>query len=406
MKEIVLIEIAGADRPGLLSAFCEILNKHAITILDIGQAAIHSNLTLGMLVLIPTAAQSAPVIKDLLFKAHTLDLKLNFSPVSESDYDNWVKEQGKKRHIITLIGREITAEHLARISAVITKADMNIAVITRLSGRVDLKASQKDQTSCRACIEFAVRGTPNDENWLRQEFLRISTELGVDIAYQEDNIFRRNRRLVVFDMDSTLIQTEVMDELAREAGVGEQVRQITASAMRGEIDFKESFRQRLALIRGLSAEKVAEVAERLPMTEGAQRLITNLKRFGYKIAIVSGGFTYFGRKLQTELGIDYLYANELAIEDGMVTGQVQGTIVDGQEKARLVRLIAEKEQISLQQVIAVGDGANDLPMLSIAGLGIAFHAKPVVKKGARQSISTLGLDGILYLIGVRDRDTL
>ncbi len=406
MKEIVLLEISGSDRPGLLSAFCEILNRHHITILDIGQAAIHNNLILGMLVLIPTAAQSAPVIKDLLFKAYSLDLKLSFSPVSESDYDNWVKEQGKKRHIITLIGREITAEHLAKISALIVEAGMNIAIITRLSGRVDLTASQESQAGCRACVELAVRGTPKDETWLRQEFLRISTELGVDIAYQEDNVFRRNRRLVVFDMDSTLIQTEVMDELARKAGVGELVSQITASAMRGEIDFKESFRQRLALLRGLSAEKVAEVAEQLPIMEGARRLITNLKCFGYKIAIVSGGFTYFGRKLQEELGIDYLYANELAIEDGVVTGRVQGTIVDGQEKARLVRQIAEKEQISLQQVIAVGDGANDLPMLSIAGLGIAFHAKPVVKKGARQSISTLGLDSILYLIGVRDRDTL
>ncbi len=406
MKEILLIEISGSDQPGLLSDFCEILNRHDIEILDIGQAVIHNNLALGMLVLIPAAAQSSPVIKDLLFKAYTLDLKLRFSPVSESEYTNWVKEQGKKRHIITLIGREITAAHLAGISALIAKAQMNIAVITRLSGRVDLEASQKDEADCRACVELAVRGTPKDETWLRQEFLRISTEFGVDIAYQEDNVFRRNRRLVVFDMDSTLIQTEVMDELARKAGVGEQVSQITESAMRGEIDFKESFRQRLALIRGLPVEKVAEIAEHLPMTEGARRLITNLKRFGYKIAIVSGGFSYFGRKLQEELEIDYLYANELAIEDGVVTGQVQGTIVDGEEKARLVKMIAEKEQISLQQVIAVGDGANDLPMLSIAGLGIAFHAKPVVKKGARQSISTLGLDSILYLIGVRDRDTL
>lgn len=406
MKEIVLLEISGQDRPGLLQEFCEILDKHGLAVLDIGQAAIHENLTLGMLIMIPPAAQSAPAIKDLLFKAYSLDLKLSFSPVSEKDYTQWVREQGSNRYIITLIGREITAKHLAAISALISDAGMNISVITRLSGRVDLANIQNTQTNCRACVEFSVRGTPNDEERLRRDFLYLSTQLGVDIAYQEDNVFRRNRRLVVFDMDSTLIQTEVMDELAYLAGVGEQVSAITASAMRGEIDFQESFRRRLALIKGLPAREVEALAERLPMTEGAERLISNLKRIGYKIAIVSGGFSYFGRRLQEKFGIDFVYANELEIKNGFVTGEVSGTIVDGQEKARLVRKIAEQEKISLQQVIAVGDGANDLPMLGIAGLGIAFHAKPIVKEGAKQSISTLGLDGILYLLGVRDRETL
>ncbi len=406
MKEILLIEISGQDRPGLLQEFCEILDKHGLVVLDIGQAAIHENLTLGMLIMIPPASQSAPAIKDLLFKAYSLDLKLSFSPVSEKDYTQWVQEQGSNRYIITLIGREITAKHLAAISALISESGMNISVITRLSGRVDLANIQDMQTDCRACVEFSVRGTPSDEEQLRREFLRLSTQLGVDIAYQEDNVFRRNRRLVVFDMDSTLIQTEVMDELAYLAGVGEQVSAITASAMRGEIDFQESFRRRLALIKGLPAYEVEALAERLPMTEGAERLIFNLKRIGYKIAIVSGGFLYFGHRLQEKFGIDFVYANELEIKNGFVTGEVCGKIIDGQEKARLVRKIAEQEKISLQQVIAVGDGANDLPMLGIAGLGIAFHAKPIVKEGARQSISTLGLDGILYLLGMRDRETL
>ncbi len=207
-------------------------------------------------------------------------------------------------------------------------------------------------------------------------------------------------------MDSTLIAAEVIDELAKEVGVGRDVAAITESAMRGEIDFKQSLRRRLMLLRGLPAATLEAVAERIPMTEGAERLITNLKRFGYKIAIISGGFTYFGRRLQERLGIDFLFANELEITDGRLTGHVVGDIVDAAKKAEILTTLAAREGLSLQQVIAVGDGANDLPMLNLAGLGIAFHAKPVVKQGAKQAISTLGLDSILYLVGMRDRDTV
>jgi phosphoserine phosphatase len=207
-------------------------------------------------------------------------------------------------------------------------------------------------------------------------------------------------------MDSTLIQAEVIDELANAAGVGAEVARITESAMHGELDFSESFRNRLRLLKGLEESRLEAIARRLPLTDGAERLIGTLRKLGYKTAILSGGFTYFGRRLQKQLSIDYLHANELEIRDGRVTGEVVGEIVDGRRKALWLREIAAKENLSLEQVIAVGDGANDLPMLNIAGLGIAFHAKPVVKESARQSISNLGLDGILYLIGLRDRETV
>jgi phosphoserine phosphatase len=239
---------------------------------------------------------------------------------------------------------------------------------------------------------------------LRQSIMDISQELDVDLAFQEDNVFRRNRRLVALDMDSTLVQTEAIDELAACCGAGAEVRAVTEAAMRGELDFKESLRLRVAKLKGLPESAMQEIAASLPMTEGAERLIANLKRVGYKIAIISGGFTYFGKVLQQKLGVDYLYANDLEIENGLLTGRVKGEIVDAARKAQLLREIAERENLSLQQIIAVGDGANDLPMLSLAGLGIAFHAKPKVKQGAKQAISTLGLDSILYLLGMRDRE--
>ncbi len=314
-----------------------------------------------------------------------------------------MEAQGKARHIVTLLARTITAEQVAAISRVIAENGLNIDVITRLSGRTSLTESS---SSRQACVEFSVRGTPPDPAGIKGQFLAIAGNLGVDIAFQEDGAFRRNRRLVAFDMDSTLIAAEVIDELAKEAGVGKDVAAITESAMRGEIDFKQSLRKRLMLLRGLPAGTLDAVAERIPMTDGAERLINNLKRFGYKIAIISGGFTYFGRRLKERLGIDFLFANELEIQDGGLTGNVVGDIVDAAKKAEILAGLAAREGLSLQQVIAVGDGANDLPMLNLAGLGIAFHAKPVVKQGAKQAISTLGLDSILYLIGMRDRDTV
>ena len=396
MADVKLISITGEDQPGLTGSLMALLAEHGIQVLDIGQAVIHRSLALGMLVSVP---ENSTVLKDLLFHVHELNLQASFSDISASDYEQWVAAHGKPRYIVTLLARAITAEQVARIGRVPHRYDLNLEDIKRLSGRLALGERNAQD---KACIEFTVRGVVDDVVAVRGEFLALASELDVDISFQEDTVFRRNRRLVCFDMDSTLIEGEVIDELAVLAGVGEQVAQITERAMQGELDFKQSLRQRVALLKGLSEKEIHKVIDRLPITEGAGRLIDNLKRVGYRTAILSGGFTFFGQHLQKELGIDYVFANELDIADGKLTGQVNGDIVDGARKATLLAELAEREHISLEQVIAVGDGANDLPMLSAAGLGIAFRAKPIVQRKAEHAISTLGLDGILYLLGFSD----
>jgi len=403
VREILLINVAGEDKPGITSAVSRVLDEHGADILDIGQAVIHDNLNLGILVMIPDGQQSALVQKEILFSLHAMDMRVRFQPISESSYEHWVEQQGKPRHIVTLLARRVAAHHIARVTAVTVEQGLNIDKITRLSGRVPL---ERIEANTKACVEFSLRGIPVDLTALRASLLELSAELDIDVAYQEDNIYRRNRRLVVFDMDSTLIEAEVIDELAKEAGVGDEVAAITDAAMRGELDFKASFAERMKLLRGLDESVLAAVAGRLKLTEGAENLMSTLRLLGYRTAILSGGFDYFARHIQKQLGIDYIYANHLEVVDGQVTGRVCGEVVDGQRKAQLLREIAASENVSLEQVIAVGDGANDLPMLSIAGLGIAFRAKPLVKATAKQSISKLGLDGILYLMGLSDRDTL
>ena len=401
MREIVQIDISGPDRPGITMALTEVLARYSVAVLDIGQSVIHNTLALGMLVELPDDPAGCPVFKELLFAAHDLGLDVRFRPVNADDYETWVEEQGKARHIVTLLGREITADQISQVAAVVTRHHLNIEQIARLSGRVSRRTPRASRP---ASIQLWLKGPVTDVRALHASFLELGSHLDVDIAIQEDDIFRRNRRLVCFDMDSTLIQAEVIDELAAAAGVGPQVAEITERAMRGELDFSESFRRRMALLRGLDESLLAGIADRLPITDGAERLIGALKQLGYRVAILSGGFTYFAEHLQRRLGIDDIHANQLEFEQGRLTGRVVGLIVDGQRKAELVREIAEREGIRLEQVIAVGDGANDLPMLSIAGLGIAFHAKPLVKEQARHSIATVGLDGILYLIGMRDQD--
>jgi phosphoserine phosphatase len=403
VREIILINIAGADRPGVTSSITAILAQFEVNVLDIGQAVIHDTLSLGMLVEVPAAAESSPLLKDILFRCHELGLQVRFTPISADSYQHWVAGQGKARHIITVLARKITADHIASVSAIISEFGLNIDRIDRLSGRVPLNGGAPEaERQAKACVEISARGPLNDGEF-RRRCMVLASELDIDVAYQEDTMFRRNRRLVAFDMDSTLIDAEVIDELAKAAGVGEQVAEITERAMRGELDFIDSFRARVALLKGLDEGVLKDIAASLRLNEGAERLVSTLKKMGYKTAILSGGFNYFGEHLQTILGIDYVFANALEVRDGKVTGNVVGDVVDGKRKAALLREIAAKENISLEQVIAVGDGANDLPMLSIAGLGIAFRAKPIVKQSAKQAISTLGLDGILYLLGISDR---
>ncbi len=397
--EIIQINISGEDKPGMTSSLTDILAKYDATILDIGQANIHQSLTLGILFL-TSDDKSGNIMKELLFKSSQLGVTIRFNAVSKEKYTHWVGRQGKNRHIITLLGRKVTAQHIAEVTKIVAEKGLNIDAIKRLTGRVPLREESKRD---RSCIEFSVRGSISTEDraWMQEQFVNLSNS-GVDISFQQDDIYRRSRRLICFDMDSTLIETEVIDELADRANVGEQVRKITEAAMRGEIDFKESFKQRIALLKGLDESVMQDIAQKLPMTDGLERTMTILKRVGYKTAILSGGFTYFGNYLKQKYGFDYVYANELEVENGKLTGKYVGEIVDGRRKAELLRLLCQFESINIAQSVAVGDGANDLPMLGEAGLGIAFHAKPKVKATARQSISIMGLDGILYFLGLKD----
>ena len=398
----ILIRITGQDRPGLTASIMEILAKYDTQILDIGQADIHSTLSLGILIRVDEE-NSGRVMKELLFKATELQVNIGFAPITDEEYEAWVGRQGKNRYILTIIGRHLAAKQIGAATKVIAEQGFNIDSILRLSGRPHLEThpsppclgreSNSESNSAESnnkksslnredlggsrvggslagssSIQFSLRGKLEDRSVLQHELMKISSEFDMDFSFQRDDMFRRMRRLICFDMDSTLIQTECIDELAIRAGVGDQVKAITESAMRGEIDFKESFTRRVALLKGLDVSVMKDIAEHLPITEGADRLMEVLKRCGYKIAILSGGFTYFGEYLQRRWGIDYVYANELEIdENGKLTGRYVGEIVDGHRKAELLKLIAQVEKVNLAQTIAVGDGANDLPMIAESG---------------------------------------
>ena len=401
MREIILINVTGKDKPGLTASLTRILAIYNVVILDIGQAVIHDYLSLGILVEIPAAFKSSSILKDLLFEAHKLGIQIHFSPIEVGLYEKWVAQRGKERRIITLLGRQLTAGQLSKVAAVIAKFKLNIDVINRLSGRVSVNHNEIHQ---KACVQVTVSGEIEDPAMLRGELLNIHTETGIDISFYVDDIYRHARRLVVFDMDSTLVQGEAIDELAAMAGVGDRVSKITKAGMQGTLGFKESLTQRVALLKGLDENTLAAVAQNLALTEGVERVIDKLKQLGFKIGIISGGFEFFGKRLQQQLGLDYVFANQLEITNGKITGNIKGDIIDGQKKAEILKTISQVENISLKQTIAVGDGANDLPMISIAGLGVAFHAKPIVRQNAQRSISSVGLDGLLYLMGISERE--
>ena len=401
MNETILIHFSGRDRPGLTAELTAILASFDTCVLDIGQAVVHETLSLGLLIEIPRGESFRGLQDALVAKSRKLQLQVNFTPVAKTDLEDWISSQGKDQFIVTILGRAISANHLARVSAIVAEHGLNVDQIERLSGRLSLAVHSPD---ANACVELTVSGDSASEQSMRAAFLATAHDLKIDIAFQRESIFRRNRRLFAFDMDSTLIEGEVIDELAKLAGVADEVVKVTEAAMRGEIEFQESFRRRVALLRGLEEIRVRELLDTIPLVEGAEHLIGTLKMLGYKTAILSGGFNFFAQHLQKRLGIDYVYANDLDIEDGVVSGDVRTPVVDGARKAELLRQIARQENISLDQVVAVGDGANDLPMLGIAGMGIAFRAKPLVRQTASHAVSFLGLDSLLYLIGVRDRD--
>ena len=402
MNKVVLLNISGSDRIGLSAELSSVFQEADIRILDIGQSVIHDHVSLGMMIQLPNEEESSVLLSSLQDKGESLGVDIQISHVTEADYDHWVEEQGQHRYIITLLTREVSAEEIAKVTQVTAEQGLNIHDITRLSGRIQLDEPVTNDT--KSCIEFAVKGNPKNPEKMRARFLEIATELDIDIAIQEDDAFRKTRRLVCFDMDSTLIEAEVIDELAKHAGVGDAVAEITERAMQGKIDFRESFKQRMALLEGLDVSVLENITNNLPIMDGAERLIKNLNDYGFKTAILSGGFTYFGKFLQEKLGIDHIHANTLEHKDGKLTGKVIEPIIDGAMKAKLLKDIAEQEGITQAQTIAVGDGANDLPMLSAAGLGIAFRAKPLVRENAKQALSTHGLDSILYLLGFKDSD--
>lgn len=403
----LLLHFSGKDRAGLTADLAHVLAAHEVNLLDIGQSIVHEELALSILVSVPANKDLDALKATLREHAHELGLEPGISTVTAEEVLSWRGPQLRPRWTITLFAPTIMAQHLARVGAILAEHAYNMLRIEPLTS----PPAQVSEVSTPVAdpLKFAVlaitaSGEPDRMEALRRELRAAGENQGFDVVLERDGLFRRNRRLFVFDMDSTLIQGEVIDELARLAGVGDQVSAITASAMRGELDFDQSFTRRLGLLAGLDATQAHGLIDQIPLMPGAERLFATLHRLGAKTAILSGGFTFFARHLQQRLGIDFIYANELQVHDGRLTGKVVPPIVNGARKAALLTEIAEREGLTQEQIVAVGDGANDIPMLKLAGMGVAYHAKPRVREMADHAISTVGLDGLLYLLGLHDRD--
>jgi phosphoserine phosphatase len=390
-NRMVLITMTGQDQPGIIAAVTAHIAEAGARIRDIEQTVTHTLLSLSVLIDFPTGeSDRRPLLKDLLFLAKELGLDLDFQVLDEAGYR---RKTNSDAYVVTIMGGEVSAAALARVSRLLADHGGNIERISKLT-----------QGQLR-CVELLITAPPALEvRGLTRKLLHAGASLGVDIAVQKESLYRRAKRLVVMDMDSTLIRIEVIDELARIAGVGAEVAAITSRAMEGELDFNQALRERVALLRGLSTDALEEVYRNIPFTSGAKTLVRILKRLGFKTAVISGGFRFFTDRLQAELGLDYAFANQLEIAGGAVTGRLSGPIIDGTRKAQLLEEIARREGITLDQVIAIGDGANDLPMLGRAGLGVAFNAKARVREEADTHISQASLDSILYLIGLSERE--
>ncbi|HZL19140.1 MAG TPA: phosphoserine phosphatase SerB [Polyangia bacterium] len=388
ISDRVLVTVTGPDRTGVTATLTGILAQQGATLYDIEQVVVQGQLTLCLVVGVP---ETRDVLKELLFTAKQLDMELNFKPVAAEA--TAPKAAEGRRFVITAIGPTLGASHLHAIATALAAEGANIEKIGRLSEHT------------LASVEIhAQLPADRDSEVLKRSLLAVATSAGFDVSLQPESLYRRSKRLVVLDMDSTLIRIEVIDELARAHGVGAEVSRITERAMQGEMDYDESLRQRVALLEGLDVAVLDRIAADLPLTEGAETLVRVLKRLGYKIAVISGGFSRAAEALKRRLGMDYAYSNNLEIQGGKLTGRVIGPIVNAQRKAELLETIAQAEGVLLDQVIAVGDGANDALMLERAGLGIAFHAKAKLREHADTSISGAGLDAILYLLGLSARE--
>lgn len=402
----LLLHFSGNDHAGLTADLTHVLAAHEVLILDLGQSVVHETLALSLLVAVPASRNLDALKVTLREHARELGLEPSFSHVTSEAVERWQQAQLHPHWVMTLLGPTITAGHLAEVSAILAAQAFNVLRMEPLTvtQRASAGAPTEAQNGKFAALSITLQGDATKITSLRKQLRVAAEQLGIDLVLEADGVFRRNRRLFVFDMDSTLIQGEVIDELAKLAGVGEQVSAITAAAMRGELDFDQSFTKRLGLLEGLDAELAHRLIHQIPLMPGAERLFATLNRLGAKTAILSGGFNFFAHHLQQHLGVDYVHANELEIRDGKLTGQVVPPIINGARKAQLLTAIAEREAIATEQIVAVGDGANDIPMLKLAGMGVAYHAKPRVRDMADHSISTVGLDGLLYLIGFSDRN--